>query len=163
MNLRDKVQSASEAVSPDLQFHLWDWLNEQADGDIPAGWKQAEKQLGVQLGIYRPWSDDDAKEVEFTTRGQKAAKPLFRHDGKSFALNDKRLQELQTQRYGQMFFEFDEPSKKPVPAAKPADSSDDDIVVPPDNPFAAKFANYLRLQQKAAQQGLDRKRKGLLD
>jgi hypothetical protein len=163
VKLRDKVQSASETVSPDLQFHLWDWLNEQADGDIPAGWKKAEKQLGVQLGIYRPWSDDDAKEVEFTTRGQRAAKPLFRHDGKSFALNDKRLQELQTQRYGQMFFEFDEPSKKPAPVAKPADSSDDDIVVPPDNPFAAKFANYLRLQQKAAQQGLDRKRKGLLD
>lgn len=159
VKLRDKVQSASETVSPDLQFHLWDWLNEQADGDIPTGWKQAEKQLGVQLGIYRPWSDDDSKAVEFTSRGQRAAKPLFKLGGKSFALDDNRLQELQKDRYGQMFFDFDKPKqaeqtveKQPEPS-KPAE---------PEHPIVTKLRRYLDLKEQAAKRGLREPRTNLL-
>lgn len=160
VKLRDKVQSVTKSVPPELQFHLWDWLNEQADGDIPAGWKQAEKQLGAQLGIYRPWSEDDAKAVEFTSRGQRAAKPLFKLGGQSFALDDKRLQELQTQRYGQMFFDFDKPAKQP--AQEPEKSTEVPAPEPPANSFAAKFKRYLDLQQDAAKRGLKQPRTNLL-
>lgn len=160
VKLRDKVQSVSEAVPPELQFHLWDWLNEQADGDIPSGWKQAEKQLGAQLGIYRPWTEDDGKAVEFTARGRRAAKPLFKLGGQSFALDDKRLQELQTQRYGQMFFDFDKPAKQP--AQEPQKSTEVPAPEPPANSFAAKFKRYLDLQQDAAKRGLKQPRTNLL-
>lgn len=160
VKLRDKVQSVTKSVPPELQFHLWDWLNEQADGDIPAGWKQAEKQLGAQLGIYRPWTEDDGKAVEFTARGQRAAKPLFKLGGQSFALDDKRLQELQTQRYGQMFFDFDKPAKQP--AQEPQKSTEVPAPEPPANSFAAKFKRYLDLQQDAAKRGLKQPRTNLL-
>lgn len=86
------VEKAAESgdLPESLLPHLWLYLNSQEDCD----WygkreKECERRLGIRLGYYRKFTDQDAQGLVYSGGRTKRATPDFRLDGVAWTWANK--------------------------------------------------------------------------